>query len=179
MKFLYSISVAILATLSINTAHAEQICNSNAEATTPTSRFQLIDGEALDTQTNLIWKRCAHGQTWNAELSQCDGEILKMNWQVAMQAASDGWRVPNIKELGSIIEHSCANPSINAEVFMGIPVGAFWASTPRRRSFTQLNSELVWSTFFQDGTSQGATKSAQLNLILVKDADELAETIAY
>ncbi|PWQ95079.1 DUF1566 domain-containing protein [Leucothrix pacifica] len=73
MKFLYTSSLAVLAALSITTGHAQQVCNSNLAETAPESRFQLSDGEALDTKTGLIWKRCALGQTWDTEASQCTG----------------------------------------------------------------------------------------------------------
>jgi len=62
MKFLYTSSLAVLAALSITTGHAQQVCNSNLAETAPESRFQLSDGEALDTKTGLIWKRCALGR---------------------------------------------------------------------------------------------------------------------
>ena len=106
MKLLYSTSVAILAALTFNTGYAEQMCNDSVEVTTPSSRFEINDDQAFDTKTGLVWKRCLEGQNWNAELSQCDGNAISVNWKDALESVSEGWRLPNIKEPGSIVEHS-------------------------------------------------------------------------
>lgn len=172
MKFLYPTTVAILAALTINTGYAEQVCNSNVEETTPTSRFELNEGEALDTKTGLIWSRCVHGQGWSEETRTCEGQTRLLNWKVAMEAATGDWRVPNIKELGSIVEHACANPSLNLSVFTGAPIApGIWSSTPSRRYLSQPTNEKVWMTLFQDGTALGASKNFSLHTLLVKDSN--------
>lgn len=172
MKFLYTTAVAIVAALTINTGYAQQICNSNVEETTPTSRFDISEGEALDTKTGLIWRRCLLGQYWNEETRACDGQTSVVNWKLAMEAATDGWRVPNVKELGSVVEHSCANPSINLSVFPDMPIASgFWTSTPSRRYLSQPNDERVWLVRFQDGTATGGSKDFQLYTLFVKDSE--------
>ncbi|PWQ97486.1 DUF1566 domain-containing protein [Leucothrix arctica] len=172
MKFLYSISVAILAALTFNTGYAEQMCNDSVEVTTPSSRFEINDDQAFDTKTGLVWKRCLEGQNWNTELSQCDGNAISVNWKGALQSVSEGWRLPNIKELGSIVEHSCGNPSINLNVF---PIEAIsptlWSSTPNRLYLGQVDNRRAWATLFQDGVSRNVFKSdSRLSVLLVKDA---------
>lgn len=172
MKFLTAISAAFIAALTLNTGYAQQICNSNVEETTPNSRFVITEGEALDTKTGLIWRRCLHGKSWNEETKRCDGYYILTNWKAALEGANDGWRVPNIKELGSIVEHSCANPSLNLSVFPGAPVAPrLWSSTPGRRYLNVRTDERVWIALFQDGTSFNGSKTYSLFTMLVKDGD--------
>ena len=180
MKFLYSTSVAILAALTINTGYAEQICNDSVEVTTPSSRFEINDDQAFDNKTGLTWKRCLVGQNWNTELSQCDGNATSVNWKEALESVSEGWRLPNIKELGSIVEHSCGNPSINLSVF---PIEAvaptLWSSTPNRRYLGQLDNRRAWATLFQDGVSRNTIKSdGRLKVLLVRESGTLEPTEA-
>ena len=91
--------------------------------------------EVTDQKTGLIWKRCSEGQSWNG--SYCIGTPGMFTHegalqQAAVQATSTGvaWRLPNVKELSSIIDRSHAEPAINSQVFPGTPMAGFWSSTP-------------------------------------------------
>lgn len=107
-------------------------------ASTPTGRFtDHADGTVTDNQTGLMWKKCSEGQTWNSATNGCDGSAALYTWKAALERAqavngggSTGWRVPNIKELNSIVEVQCAEPAINLAVFPNTPSGAFWTSSP-------------------------------------------------
>lgn len=172
MKLLNQTSLALLFTLAASTSFAQQVCNSNVEQNTPDSRFELTAGEALDTQTGLIWQRCLLGQTWNSATAQCEGFLQTVNWKEALESASGNWRVPNIKELGSIVEHACGNPSINLNVFPGTPITpSIWTSTPGRFQLGQTTQNSAWSTFFQDGTSLNGSKDFRRYVLLVRDTD--------
>lgn len=116
-------------------AQAQQICKDNVIKTTPTSRFTVNadDGVVIDNKTRLIWKRCAQGQSG----SSCSGDASLVNWPDALAQANnesfaghDDWRLPNYKELESIIERACFRPSINSVVFPNTPNFRFWSSTP-------------------------------------------------
>jgi hypothetical protein len=129
MKYLTSIVATALIGFTANTSLA-QVCISDEQQTTPTTRFSLEDDQVIDKRTGLIWQRCAVGQTWNAVRQGCDGESLEVNWKVALESAPEGWRVPNVKELISIAEYTCTSPSINLTVFPDTSSGYFWSSTP-------------------------------------------------
>lgn len=119
-------------------AHA-QIGNDSITLTTPDSRFtDNGDGTVKDKQTGLIWMRCTLEQTWDGVT--CTGGVGTYTWQQALQAAdgysfagSDAWRVPNIKELESIVERGCSDPSINLNIFPATPSAYpskyFWTSS--------------------------------------------------
>ena len=131
----------VLLALGIGQAHA-QTCNSAIPASTPTSRFTTsADGTATDSATGLMWKRCAEGQAWNPATGACDGTAGTFTWQQALQRAQQvnagtaganlgysGWRVPNQKELGSIVERRCYSPAINETVFPGTS-NWFWSAS--------------------------------------------------
>jgi hypothetical protein len=109
----------------------------------PTGRFiDKNDGTVSDTQTRLMWKKCSEGQT----SSDCSGgALVAYNWQEALQlvelvaninsgggfANHTDWRLPNIKELRSIVEQACTDPVINLNDFPNTPSGEFWSSSPR------------------------------------------------
>jgi len=109
--------------------------NNHVKETTPTNRFVLNgDGTATDIRTGLTWMRYAIGQSWVNGAGS--GVALKMNWKQALSAAeganysnASNWRLPNIRELKSIVEDRCYNPSINTIVFQETPSRGFWSSS--------------------------------------------------
>jgi len=128
MKTLLICTISVLI-FSINTAYT-QTCNGINEETTPNSRFLLQNDLATDTKTKLIWQRCIVGQTWNPETQTCEGAPAKKTWKAALDSVPEGWRMPNIRELLSIMEYSCIRPAINLTVFPGAVNEWQWSSTP-------------------------------------------------
>lgn len=110
-----------------------QTCSSNISLTAPASRYELLsNGEVSDKLTGLVWQRCSLGLTWNGVA--CTGSISSYNWENALTVAKsvgDGWRMPNIKELQTIIERACFAPAINQTIFPDTPTNAYyWSSSP-------------------------------------------------
>lgn len=78
------------------------------------------DGTVTDVTTNLMWKRCTEGQTWNGET--CVGETESMTWNAIMPdgeqkiwpafAGYTDWRVPTREELKSLVYCSSGDPKI-------------------------------------------------------------------
>ena len=109
------ITLITLMALTATLSHA-QTCNPNIVLSAPDSRYQLVNDntEVKDTQTGLIWQRCSLGQTWSG--SSCTGTAATYNWANALQTAKNmgnNWRVPNVKELDSLVEEACYNAAIN------------------------------------------------------------------
>ncbi len=92
------------------------------------------NGTVTDTVTNLMWKQCSEGQTYSSP-DTCTGSATGMNWQEALNTAGTAftgkidWRLPNIKELASLIAANCHNPSINQTLFPNTPSDNFSSST--------------------------------------------------
>ena len=113
-----------------------QTCLSSGLETTPETDFSEVTSSTyLHYTTDLVWKRCAEGQTWDG--TTCDGEAVKYTWQEALQLAQEasnedllGWRLPNVKELASIAERQCVRPAVNSTLFPETPPDDFWTSTP-------------------------------------------------
>jgi Protein of unknown function (DUF1566) len=89
--------------------------------------------EITDSSTGLIWKRCAEGMVWSA--NACTGIATTFTHEQALahavaQASTKGWRLPNVKELSSIVLASRINPSIDTASFPSSPSSKHWTSTP-------------------------------------------------
>lgn len=137
-----------------NIAYAQNCANQDLEETTPTDRYIFNEnGYVLDAYTQLMWKRCLEGQIFNdgGTLSdysddRCLGEPQQFYWKAALEdtqvlnlqggfSGYTDWRIPNIKELRSIVEYCRIKPAINTDVFVGYnnkPKSSIsvWSSTP-------------------------------------------------
>lgn len=132
--------VGMLFALLLATPSHAQICNPNIAESTPSSRFEVLGNgsEVKDSKTGLIWQRCTLGQTWDATANNgkgnCVGEAKCIyNWQGALahaQTMGNGYRLPNIKELASIVEVKCSGHAINTSVFLNMPIYHYWSSSP-------------------------------------------------
>jgi hypothetical protein len=113
--------------------YAAQTCEDYILDKTPNSRYSVKDGTVTDNTTKLMWKQCSEGLSG----ADCNTGTLKtMNWQSALAlggssfAGYSDWRLPNIKELGSIVAYNCVSLSINKNVFPNTPAYWFWSSSP-------------------------------------------------
>jgi Protein of unknown function (DUF1566) len=153
--------------------HAHSICRADLNIDTPNNRF-IVDsnGTVTDIKTKLIWKRCAEGLTGPA----CDTGVLQSyNWKDALSVSAissyngfTDWRVPNIKELESIVERSCYNPSINEMVFPNTPSSRFWSSSAAVDRSGQGSG--AWEVLFANGVGsyQLMNISSQYSVRLVR-----------
>ena len=105
-------------------------------------RYQANDdGTVLDTTTGLTWNRCTLGMSWDSELNACLGYPQQENWKTTLQSVSlfneeqtalalpSDWRLPNIKELASIVNLHCVSPALDTEIFPDSS-SSYWSSTP-------------------------------------------------
>lgn len=129
-----------------------QSCSDQIKKIAPDSRYQIVDGsngsEVKDIKTGLIWQRCSLGQVWGA--GQCYGNPQAYTWSEALQktnALGNGYRLPNIKELGTLVEEACASPAINSSIFPTTAVNDYWSSSPKAS-----DKRYAWSINFDEGT---------------------------
>jgi hypothetical protein len=138
------------------------------------TRFEISnDGqEVLDTQTQLVWKRCPEGMTW--EIDHCQGEATYWMWHEALALAvqatkSTGklWRVPNVKELYSIIDLTQPEMAINLQAFPATPNGQFWSS-----SHYAQDTFFAWVVHFWYGSAYFSYLEDLSAVRLVRDAEQ-------
>lgn len=96
------------------------------------------DGTVTDAATGLTWDRCAWGQVWDG--ATCTGQALTLDWQQALQASvaanaaahagQTDWRVPNVRELESLLDFARFDPALDTGAFPNAPPTRHWTATP-------------------------------------------------
>ncbi|WP_019675489.1 DUF1566 domain-containing protein [Arsukibacterium perlucidum] len=152
---------------------------------TPVPYFDNGDGTVTDIQTNLTWQRCSVGQLWTEET--CIGEPTFFTWDDAMQQAKDGWRLPTVDELDTLV--LCSNgqrtpsvrpngkfaretngkcpgsnplPTINRWAFPNTPTIWYWSSS----SYAE-DSGVAWVVGFGNGNVYNNSKFNDYHVRLV------------
>lgn len=106
---------------------------------TPSDFVDNKNGTVTDLRTSLTWAKCTIGQTYTLATNSCSGSGATSypTWAEALAAAEaysvnniSGWRLPNIKELGSLVDRSCAEPTINLTLFPNSVSSVYYSSTP-------------------------------------------------
>ncbi len=110
------------------------------------------NGTISDNATGLMWQKCDVGLSGNDCLT---GTATLMNFATATSTCAglslggfSNWRIPNVKELWTIVDYGTFNPSINVTYFPNTPYDwGTWSSTVFR---LQRSSYLV---DFSDGVN--------------------------
>jgi Protein of unknown function (DUF1566) len=136
----FSAAAGVLTTLlllSFPAAHA-QTCVGGVRASNPSSTYEIDvpNGTVTDVRTGLMWDRCPRGQSGVA----CAGAATTFTWGNALPDAANAnvanykgyndWRLPNVKELESLVETCRSSPSINESAFPATPSSGFWSGSP-------------------------------------------------
>ncbi len=116
-----------------------------------------LDGTVTDNLTGLIWLQdanCFDSRKWDDARTK----VYEMNTGVAQSCntTQTGWRLPNIRELHSLINYQYSNPALsNAEgdqnwnendPFLGVQSGAYWSATS-----PVYNTSYAWVVLFNNG----------------------------
>lgn len=98
-------------------------------------RYTVLSDEVLDRATGLVWQRCVVGQTLVG--GSCSGTASTLDWSAGLEAARAkaaatglAWRLPNIKELGSLMDLRVHGPALDREAFPWPAALGLWSSTP-------------------------------------------------
>lgn len=93
------------------------------------------NSEVKDRETGLTWQRCSVGQSWDG--TACTGTVITMGHEAALTHANgqDGWRLPNVRELSSLLDLDCRPQAIDPTMFPGTPGTVYWTTTPYAGSY--------------------------------------------
>ena len=148
------------------------ICVFAATAAQAQTRYSVsADGqEVLDTQTNLLWRRCTEGTQWDGKA--CKGKPTKFKFAASKVAAEKiatatgkAWRVPTKDELDGLVLKSKKKPRIDTTAFPNTPPALFLSSRPGFED--GLNA---WLVHFGNGRDYGHTGQGKFHLRLVRAA---------
>lgn len=124
-------------------------CRNNLPASNPDDVYiEHGNGTVTDTRTGLMWKQCAEGlsglncQSGSSQTFEA-GDALEQATASNFAGYND-WRLPNVKELSSLVEVCRAFPAINTNLFPNTPVAVFWSNSPTYGS-------RIFSVAFSDG----------------------------
>jgi uncharacterized repeat protein (TIGR02543 family) len=169
MKTTRLLPFATLCGLLLASAGAQAVtCQNNIPPSNPDSIYtNNNDGTVTDTRTGLMWKQCVEG------LSGTDcatGSATSFNWAAALThaeshefAGHDDWRLPNIKELRSLVEECRTGPAINDTVFPATPSSNVWSGSPYA-----YNSNYAWHVNFNYGYAYYLSRSDYYHVRLVR-----------
>jgi hypothetical protein len=97
------------------------------------------DGTVSDTKSGLMWQKIAPLEPilWENALTYCEELSL---------AGYDDWRLPNIKELQSILDYKRHAPTIDPAIFPETLSGWYWSSTAY-----PFDTNRFWTAAFRTG----------------------------
>jgi hypothetical protein len=106
-----------------DTVYRARCVRSNGSAVGSAPSFTVPgDGTVVDGRSKLTWQRDVDAtlRTWNDAKTYC----------ATLALAGGGFRLPNMKELQTLIAENAADPAIDATAFPGAPSESFWSATP-------------------------------------------------
>jgi len=110
------------------------------------------DGTVKDNLTGLIWLKNANPcdlKNWQQALDYCNSLASGTAGLTDGSKAGD-WRLPNVKELQSLIDFSSYNPALPVgHPFTGVQLSDYWLST----TFEDRNSVLAHRLRMRNGTT--------------------------
>ena len=127
------------------------------------------DGTVTDMLTGLMWLKdggCLSKKSWSDALNAVsDFNTAPLQYGCAGYAgAYTDWRVPDIREIESLINYGVADTSawLNSNGFINIKSGSYWSST------TQQNGKQAWIIKMMNGTETLVSKGKSNYIVAVR-----------
>ncbi|MCF8033998.1 MAG: DUF1566 domain-containing protein [Desulfarculaceae bacterium] len=93
------------------------------------NRFKIVDRAARDQATGLVWSLQANPAGWPLFWDEAREYIAGLNQEGWL--GHDDWRLPNRRELFSLMDHTQANPALPpGHPFTGVELAWYWSATP-------------------------------------------------
>ncbi len=131
-------------------------CVRNAPTSVTSNLTTNGDGTVTDRNTGLIWQQGEVTPTlmWEGALNYCEGLTLGNHFD---------WRLPNIKEIQSLVDITHINPALDITYFPGAQSTRYWSST------TQFgHAAAAWFADFIDGRTSYNDKTGALAVRCVR-----------
>lgn len=115
----------------------------------PTGRFLVVDDIVHDRRTNLLWQRTDDKEL--RTLTQAESFCADARF-----GHVDGWRVPSVMELQTLVDVREADPALDPVAFKDEPVQSYWTATPSAANPVQVGGQEVtmqWRVNFKEGTA--------------------------
>ncbi len=102
------------------------------------------DNTVTDNTTGLTWTKTTIAQEVNHQAAE-----------TAAAALGDGWRLPTVNELFSLVDHTQEEPAIDTGTFPDTQNDWYWTSTK-----TAWNEAAVWVVYFGLGDAYGSHRDS-------------------
>jgi hypothetical protein len=110
------------------------------------------NGTVSDITTGLMWQQTeAKVMTWEKALAHCEGLAL---------AGYTDWRLPNIRELATLVDNTGNAPFIDNTYFPGCRPSHYWSSTTNA-----LYPAFAWYVGFDDGGVHGGGEKGRRSYV--------------
>ena len=140
--------------------------------------ISTVPDEVQQPGTNVVWKRCPVGQTWNGSNHACDGAASMLQWAEIASVCGTGYTVPTIDQLIGltggcdpyvvvVVQHygncnSCAMGSQCGNL-LGPDLGTYWSSTPY-----EVANHTAWGLDFSTGAVSAMSASNRFGVRCVR-----------
>jgi hypothetical protein len=116
------------------------------------------DGTITDLTTGLMWQQTeTRAMTWEEALAYCENLDL---------ARRRDWRLPNIRELLTLVDDTRPGPAIDVSYFPGCRPSGYWSSTTHTPY-----PDFAWYVEFNDGQAHGGGQKGRRYFVrAVRDA---------
>ena len=123
-----------------------------------------LNGTVLDNLTGLIWLKnanCFGAQPWTNALSDANTLASGACGLTDGSVAGD-WRLPNIKEIESLIDFTQYDPAAlpPGHPFSGVQSTSYWSSTTNA-----FYTYFAWSVYLADGSAGNGDKEFNTNYV--------------
>ena len=100
-------------------------CVRGGPVTSPVDRYFVANGTAKDVRTGLVW------QIAPSSTPKLQSDAKAACESLVLGGFSSGWRLPNVRELVSLVDESREQVPLIAPAFDSGPTNVFWTSTLR------------------------------------------------
>lgn len=129
-------------------------------------RFQSFQNTVDDNKTGLTWRACVEGMVLDGDCFGTPDQFTHEEALIRAAQVGNGCRLPNSKELESIVDRQYVNllslggptAAINGVAFPSTPPNSFWTATPLRSYEAQPSGQVSYVNF-ATGDVNGASRT--------------------